>query len=650
MDINRRAFIYLIWLLIPALAQDTVAVDTMPTPVPADSPEDTTAEAIAPDTLRIPQPDTSVILRASDFEIVVSADRPHGNDPSARPTVVSGKKVRETPRSTPLEALSQESADIYVSSRGAGLHGISSGASGGIYIRGLGGSPNSQVLVVEDGAPDYQGIFGHPIPDAFFPSLIDRVTVVKGGDCVRYGTNALGGAVIVENRWPETTGLRIENDAAYGSFNTFRERITLLDRKNRTDMTAAFSSFSTGGHRDGADGSSVAGRVGLRFLLPDDLSVALHGKAVFLDGGDPGSVMAPYTDHRFAVLRGNAGARIEKTAGLLNLTVVPWFNAGEHRLYDCFFSRDYLAGTKAEAAAELLDGRLDLLGGVSAEHIDGEVKNRITGKEDTVESVSGGGPYGQAEFSPGAGFIAVGGGRLHWSSRYGMVPLYKAGIVWERYKAFSLHTRITRNFRQPTIRELYLPFPAANPGLRPEYSVNGDAGVESVFAGCRASLSVYRTWATDLIKYFGVRGGAEVVNIGYLEITGIEGEFKVPELGPWGVSVSGCWQDVGKYTRQNPEAKLNAALNYAKTTGVGLLECSLSAEWVHGLYMGNYWRDSMPDVFFIDGSIRYRVTKNGGISVEPYCIIRNILDSPYEYIQDYPMPGINILAGLTIKV
>jgi hypothetical protein len=107
---------------------------------------------------------------------------------------------------------------------------------------------------------------------------------------------------------------------------------------------------------------------------------------------------------------------------------------------------------------------------------------------------------------------------------------------------------------------------------------------------------------------------------------------------------------VGKYTRQNPEAKLNATLDYAKNTGAGLLECSLSAEWVHGLYMSNYWRDPMSDVFFIDGSIRFRVKKAGGVSLEPYCILRNILDSPYEYLQYYPMPGINILAGLTIKV
>ena len=134
------------------------------------------------DSIALSSHDTSDIQTL--YTITVYGKRPTGKDESVKPTIVRGRQIRESSRATPLEELSQESGDIYVTSKGTGLHGVSSGASGGIYIRGLGGSPNSQILVVEDGAPDYQGIFGHPIPDAFFPSLIDRVMVIKGGDGV----------------------------------------------------------------------------------------------------------------------------------------------------------------------------------------------------------------------------------------------------------------------------------------------------------------------------------------------------------------------------------------------------------------------------------------------------------------------------------
>jgi outer membrane cobalamin receptor len=620
-----------------------------------------TAAPSAYDPSLMPDPNAPV------YEITVTGKRAISDkDPTANPTVLSGDRARETERSTPLEALSQESADIYVTSRGSGLHGISNGSSGGMYIRGLGGAPNSQILVVEDGAPDYQGIFGHPIPDAFFPSLIDRVTVVKGGDGVLYGTNAMGGVIVVENRWPEQEGLRLENDAAYGSFNTFRDRVTLLQKRGRFESASAFSAFSTDGHRDGANGNSMAGRAGVRFPLPAGFSVSLHEKMVFLDGGDPGPVMQPSIDHRFMVLRSNASGRIEKTGGAFSLTIVPWLNAGEHRLYDGFFSRDYLAGGYAEGSTELLRSRAKLLFGIAAEQVDGAVRNRIEGTEENVESLSSGAPYGQIELSPGAHVTMVSGGRLLWSNRYGWVPLYKAGATWNRLSLLTLHARIAKNFRQPTIRELYLPFPVANPGLRPERAVNTEAGVESSCSGYTACLTAFRTHADDLIKYFGAWPSAEVVNIDRIDITGIEGEFKTPRLGPWGAELNACWQDVGRFTRQNPEAKMNGRLDYKAKTRAGLLEWAITGEWVHGLYMNNYRRDPMKDVFFLDGSVRLRTERTGGIAIEPYCIVRNLLDAPYEdirysfirnildgsneYIRYYPMPGINVLAGLSIKL
>lgn len=111
---------------------------------------------------------------------------------------------------------------------------------------------------------------------------------------------------------------------------------------------------------------------------------------------------------------------------------------------------------------------------------------------------------------------------------------------------------------------------------------------------------------------------------------------------------------------------MNARLDYTKTIAASRIECAVTGEWVHGLYMNNYRRDPMQDVFFLDGSVRLRTERSGSVVLEPYCIIRNILDAPYddirfsivrnlldasnEYIRYYPMPGINILAGLAIKL
>lgn len=561
--------------------------------------------------------------------------------------VVEGKQIRETARSTPLEELSQKSGSVYITSRGTGLHGISSGASGGIYIRGMGGSPNSQILVVEDGAPDYQGIFGHPIPDAFFPSMIDKVTIIKGGDGVLYGTNAMG-VINIQSRWPEKEGICIQNDASIGSFNTFRENLSILYRKNRVDAVSAVSTFTTDGHRDGTDGNSIAGSVAVKTRLSEKSTISFRDRLIRLEGNDPGTVISPYTDHFFEVLRNSFSAQFKHDRSSVSLSLVPWINTGEHKLYDGFLSRDYTAGGSAEVT---LSGKwIKTIAGISGEYIDGTVQNRISNTSSSLKSQSISSLYGQVALEADKHLSGLAGARILYSSRYGTVFLYKASLHWNPLEPLSFHSRIAKNFRIPTLRELYLPFPVANPDLRPELSLNWDAGMEIKVENLKAGCSVFKTWGKDMIRYFGMWPSAEVVNIGRLEIQGIEAEISIDNIGPFMAYITACWQDAGFYTKQNPGSKVNTGISYSSSINSSELEVSLSSEWVHGLYMNNYRRDPVKDIFFMDGSMRLRIYRSGSVIIEPYCMIRNLLNRQYEYIQYYPMPGLNFLCGLSLKV
>jgi len=582
--------------------------------------------------------------------ITVQSVRLNGRDAAIRPTVIEGKEIRESSRSTPLEVLSQKSGSVYITSKGTGLHGVASGASGGIYIRGLGGSPNSQILVVEDGIPDYQGFFGHPIPDAFSPSLIDRVMIVKGGDGVLYGTNAMGGVIIIENRWPDIKGCQLENDAAFGSFNTFRDRTTLAFKGEKVDLISAFSALNTDGYRDGTEGNSIAGQLGVRFRLPKRSTISIRNKTIRLQGSDPGPTINPTPDHRFEVLRNTSNAKFEYSGQSMNFSIATWLNAGEHRLYDGFLSRDYTAGALAEYSVSLINQMLNIIAGSAGEYVDGTVSNVIDNSRSPIEELSNVGLYSQITLSPGWGFTAVAGGIVHYHNDYGVVPLYKACLNWKISEWITLHTRISKNFRQPTIRELYLPFPVANPDLRPENAVNMDAGTELKIGPLQLCGSLFKTSAKDMIRYFGQWPGAEVVNIDRLDIWGVEGEASIDSIGPFALFLTASWQDVGRYTKQNPSAKINGTVSFLSVRKRGTLDCSLNGEWINGLYMNNYKRDPLDDIFFIDGSLRYRMTIRGNIQVEPYCIIRNILNSRYEYIKYYRMPGINFLTGITIRI
>ncbi|MBK6849709.1 MAG: TonB-dependent receptor [Proteobacteria bacterium] len=579
------------------------------------------------------------------------SERPSVRDASQDTTTVDGQRLRDSSRGSTFEALSQQTAGLYVPARGA-LHGVANGATGGLQLRGLGGSPNTQVLVVEDGVPDYQGIFGHPLADAYLPLLLDEVVVAKGGDSVLLGSNALGGALLLRSRWREREGYELQNDASSGSYATVRESAALLGRCGAWDVAAGLHALSTAGHRLGAGGSTFMTTTGLRYRWPSGLRLTARNKVVHLVGSDAGPVTHPYRDHAYEVWRNTAALQLAGGRDrLLHWTLTPYLNLGIHRLFDGFHSTDYLGGLQAEL--ELRPHRLaELAIGLAAQRVGGRVENRVTHERPPVAALQDAALYGQLTLRPLQRLSAVVGARGLYSNRYGLVWLAKAGARWDLTDRLQLRARLARSFRQPTLRELYLPFPVANPTLRPEYALTADLGAAYNSERIELSGTGYRTAAENLIRYFGVWPSAEVVNIGRVVIWGVEGHVGLKRLGPCSLSLGGNWQDVGRYTRQNPDAKVNLTLDATQPLGprhrVG---ATASAEWVHGLYMANYGRRPLAAVFVADLALRYRYRSAArGLALEPYALLRNFLDRRYAYVEGYPMPGFHALLGLKVEL
>lgn len=578
-------------------------------------------------------------------ETVVTARPSPGKDHTAAVTRVKGSNIRRSTRTSTIEALSQESSGIYVSGRGVGFHGVAGVASGAIHIRGLGGSPNSQVLVVENGVPDAQGIFGHPIPDAYVPFLIDEVRVVMGGDSVLYGSNAVGGVIIIRDRWRTTRGWELNNETAFGSYNTIKETVSFLGRWKNFGLAAAFHARKSDGHRDGAGGTNKVANLAVRWRLKPKFNLTLRNKAIHLSGTDPGPITHPNDDHWYDVLRDNFSLKLDWDKEWFQLHVVSFANIGIHRLYDGFFSLDTTAGGFGEWKVKVLDNLRFLLG-LGTEWLDGHVENRIQNETYPVETFGNVSSYGQVDYRPHSSVHLVAGGRLMYNTKFGGVIMAKAGATWEPWRGFFLRSRFTRNFRQPTLRELYLPFPTANPELLPEISHNWDFSVTWEHKKLKLSATTYYSSVKNLIKYFGAWPSAEVVNIDKVEVFGVEGMAQLKNLGPLGFKITGNWQDVGRYTKQNPDAKINFQMDARHRHKNHSFLGTVSGEWVHGLYMNNYKRDPLPNVFFIDMSLRYRYRYASGSSLEPYIMLRNILDNRYAYIEGYLMPGFNIMAGI----
>ncbi len=88
--------------------------------------------------------------------------------------------IDRTGARTVFDAVEKLVPGAFVTSRGVLGYGISSNGTGQISIRGVGEAPNAAVLVVVDGRPDFQGEMGHPLPDFFSLTDVDRVSVAEG--------------------------------------------------------------------------------------------------------------------------------------------------------------------------------------------------------------------------------------------------------------------------------------------------------------------------------------------------------------------------------------------------------------------------------------------------------------------------------------
>jgi outer membrane receptor protein involved in Fe transport len=605
-----------------------------------------------------PEQDESAVLaqgepeapQAAPVDVVIVGKRRARPLDTSTVTDLDGEGIRDSTRPSTFEAIAEETPGLYVTSRGVGFHGVASGSSGGLHLRGLGGSPNTQILVVEDGVPDYQGLFGHPIPDAYSPFLIDRVRVVRGGDSVLYGTNALGGVIAIENRRRDQPGWELQNDFAYGSFNTMREQVAALARDGDWDATGAFSALRSDGHRVGAGGMNAVTHLSARWHALPATRLTLTHKRFHGTGADPGPVTHPTPDHWYDVERSSTSLQFVMLRKGVLVRAVQYANLGTHRLYDGFLSNDRTAGAYAQAELDVEEG-VRMLVGVAGDSVGGTVENRLTMAKENVHGLTNVAGYAQVTWQPVNFLELVAGGRTVLSTEYGAVPVYKAGVRVEPWRKVVLQSRVSRSFRQPTLRERYLPYPTANPDLRPEYATTWDGGVTIEAGRLRVEAVAFTTHATDLIRYFGAFPTAEVVNIDSYDVWGLEGSVALAEVGPLSARLNGSWQDVGRYTKQNPSHQVGFAVAAKHGAGHGELTEELSGAWVGGLYQNNYTRDPIDDVFFVDAAIRWaRALPERGLTLEPYLLARNVFDFEYAYIEGYRMPGFHMLGGLKVTM
>ena len=145
-------------------------------------------------------------------------------------TVVDRDALTAQHQTSVLPSLMLQVPSLLVTQRQVMGYGVSTGAAGGISLRGITGGAG-QLLVLVDGHPQYNGVYGHPIADSYQTMLAERVEVLRGPASVLYGSNAMGGVVNIVTRKQEKDEVSTHMDVGAGSYGTVQAEASNQVRK-----------------------------------------------------------------------------------------------------------------------------------------------------------------------------------------------------------------------------------------------------------------------------------------------------------------------------------------------------------------------------------------------------------------------------------
>ncbi len=202
-------------------------------------------------------------------EVVVTAS----NNPIGRNlipytvTTIGHEQLEATGKTELLSAISGRVPSLFVTERSIFGFGVSNGGSGGIKIRGVGGSPTNAVLMMVDGQPQFAGIYSHHVADIYGVGEVERVEVLRGPGSVLYGSNAMGGVINVITKDAKRDGFHASITEQYGSYNTWRSNIMATARFGKFSALVSADYGRTDGLQENSDfrQSSAYAKLGYRF-------------------------------------------------------------------------------------------------------------------------------------------------------------------------------------------------------------------------------------------------------------------------------------------------------------------------------------------------------------------------------------------------
>ena len=577
-------------------------------------------------------------------EVVVTGSRVvvNRNNVPMAVSVVGRTQIEESHESALLPVLNGRVPGLFVTERGVTGFGVAAGSAGQISIRGIGGSPTTGVLMLIDGHPQFMGIMGHPLPDSYVASDAERVEVIRGPASILYGSNAMGGVINIITKKQVSEGVNGDARISYGSFNTQKYMASAGYRNNGLSTFVSANHDRTDGHREHSDFKITNGYVKVGYEFNDNLRINTDLSMALFDAADPG----PDT------LRASFGERIDITRGYWSLTfqnnyerfsgaVKLFYNFGEHDITDGFHSRDHNYGINIYESLKLFEGNSITLGvdymnyGGIAENVLAMNGNGVVFADTAVHET---GIYGFVQHELGRQLILNAGVRHNNHSVYGSRWIPSAGFAWSLPGETVVKGNVSKGFRSPTIRELFLWGP--NPALEPETVLSYEAGISRNFFNnlLSAEVTLYNVSGDNLIIMVPMQG---LRNAGEINNRGIELQVQAQPVK--NVSIEGTYSYIDMknpvFATPKHHLFLSARYNMKKVQLMASLQQinGLDSDPSPAVSTENYSLLMAKAVYFINNNLRWYISGE------------NLLNEQYAVNRYYTMPGATFFSGLNIS-
>ena len=575
---------------------------------------------------------------------------------------ISRADLDQSTESALLPILSEQIPGLFVTERGITGFGVADGAAGQINIRGLGGSPTTQVLILIDGHPQFMGIMGHHLPDAYVTSDAERVEVIRGPASFLYGSNAMGGVINIITRKQHQEGLEANLRMNYGSFKTQKYMGSLGYKKKNFNLFASFNHDRTDGHRVNSDFKISNGYIKAGYRINPHLRFLADFSMAAYETADPGMEGGPAGD-RIDILRGKTSFSFENNYRRLSGAVKLYYNFGDHEITDGWHSVDELKGIMVYQSAELFRGSmltagLDYMeyGGVGSpittvlRDEEGNVimppTFTLSNQNDTWVSMNNTAVYISMQQHLWNHLMLNGGIRYETNATYGSEWIPFMGFALRVLHATSLKASVSKGYRPPSIRELYF-FPPANQDLQPERMFNLEAGWIQEWLGgsMKTELTGFMNRGSNLIVMVPPAPPPPPIyqNSGAFSNLGIECSWSWQPDPHWVLSTNYAFIHMKTPLPGTPEHNLFLSGEYR----LKRWNFRLKLQNIFNLYnsTGEGVRIVEKDYQVLGARIEYRIRPE----IRLFLSGSNLLNQQYEINEGYPMPGISLMGGIHLQ-